>query len=202
MDKEELEEIERIADADLFDFEKDLDITDNLILFGRRLFFRIVAVASSLLFLLLTSAQCQYRLISNVIKIGKNPQYVENYYLYDLDKYYFLKFRVPDVPTMKNAGYIYFEYLNSENDYTNSFSRDVSPGKIIYPPKTFGDFDKSIKVIRTDKKKLKVHYLGNTQIILKIRENKLHEGKGLKNSESTISDIYVGEEVKYKKSTQ
>ena len=70
MDKEELEEIERIADADLFDFEKDLDITDNLILFGRRLFFRIVAVASSLLFLLLTSAQCQYGLISNVIKIG------------------------------------------------------------------------------------------------------------------------------------
>ena len=63
MDQEELEEIERIADADLFDFEKDLDITDNLILFGRRLFFRIVAVASSLLFLLLTSAQCQYGLI-------------------------------------------------------------------------------------------------------------------------------------------
>ena len=201
MDKEELEELERIADADLFDFEKDLDITDNLILFGRRLFFRIVAVASSLLFLLLTSAQCQYGLISNVIKIGKNPQYVENYYLFDLHNDYCLEFVVPDIPTMKNAGYIYFE-SKSKDDYSSSFSRDVSPGKIIYPPKTFDDFDKNIKVIRTDKKKLKVHYLGNTQIILKIRENKLYEGKGLKNSESTISDIYVGEKVKYKKSTQ
>lgn len=201
MDKEELEELERIADADLFDFEKDLDITDNLILFGRRLFFRIVAVASSLLFLLLTSAQCQYGLISNVIKIGKNPQYVENYYLFDLYNDYCLEFVVPDIPTMKNAGYIYFE-SKSKDDYSSSFSRDVSPGKIIYPPKTFDDFDKNIKVIRTDKKKLKVHYLGNTQIILKIRENKLYEGKGLKNSESTISDIYVGEKVKYKKSTQ
>ena len=201
MDKEELEELERIADADLFDFEKDLDITDNLILFGRRLFFRIVAVASSLLFLLLTSAQCQYGLISNVIKIGKNPQYVENYYLFDLYNDYCLEFVVPDIPTMRNAGYIYFE-SKSKDDYSSSFSRSVSPGKIIYPPKTFGDFDKSIKVIRTDKKKLKVTYLGNTQIILKIRENKLYEGKGLKNSESTISDIYVGEKVKYKKSTQ
>lgn len=201
MDKEELEELERIADADLFDFEKDLDLTDNLILFGRRLFFRIVAVASSLLFLLLTSAQCQYRLISNVIKIGKNPQYVENYYLFDLYNDYCLEFVVPDIPTMRNAGYIYFE-SKSKDDYSSSFSRDVSPGKIIYPPKTFDDFDKNIKVIRTDKKKLKVHYLGNTQIILKIRENKLYEGKGLKNSESTISDIYVGEKVKYKKSTQ
>lgn len=201
MDKEELEELERIADADLFDFEKDLDITDNLILFGRRLFFRIVAVASSLLFLLLTSAQCQYGLISNVIKIGKNPQYVENYYLFDLYNDYCLEFVVPDIPTMRNAGYIYFE-SKSKDDYSSSFSRDVSPGKIIYPPKTFDDFDKNIKVIRTDKKKLKVHYLGNTQIILKIRENKLYEGKGLKNSESTISDIYVGEKVKYKKSTQ
>ena len=201
MDKEELEELERIADADLFDFEKDLDLTDNLILFGRRLFFRIVAVASSLLFLLLTSAQCQYGLISNVIKIGKNPQYVENYYLFDLSNDYCLEFVVPDIPTMRNAGYIYFE-SKSKDDYSSSFSRDVSPGKIIYPPKTFDDFDKNIKVIRTDKKKLKVHYLGNTQIILKIRENKLYEGKGLKNSESTISDIYVGEKVKYKKSTQ
>ena len=178
-----------------------MDITDNLILFGRRLFFRIVAVASSLLFLLLTSAQCQYGLISNVIKIGKNPQYVENYYLFDLYNDYCLEFVVPDIPTMKNAGYIYFE-SKSKDDYSSSFSRDVSPGKIIYPPKTFDDFDKNIKVIRTDKKKLKVHYLGNTQIILKIRENKLYEGKGLKNSESTISDIYVGEKVKYKKSTQ
>ena len=201
MDKEELEELERIADADLFDFEKDLDLTDNLILFGRRLFFRIVAVASSLLFLLLTSAQCQYGLISSVIKIGKNPQYVENYYLFDLYNDYCLEFVVPDIPTMRNAGYIYFE-SKSKDDYSSSFSRDVSPGKIIYPPKTFDDFDKNIKVIRTDKKKLKVHYLGNTQIILKIRENKLYEGKGLKNSESTISDIYVGEKVKYKKSTQ
>ena len=201
MDKEELEELERIADADLFDFEKDLDLTDNLILFGRRLFFRIVAVASSLLFLLLTSAQCQYGLISNVIKIGKNPQYVENYYLFDLYNDYCLEFVVPDIPTMRNAGYIYFE-SKSKDDYSSSFSRDVSPGKIIYPPKTFDDFDKNIKVIRTDKKKLKVHYLGNTQIILNIRENKLYEGKGLKNSESTISDIYVGEKVKYKKSTQ
>ena len=201
MDKEELEELERIADADLFDFEKDLDLTDNLILFGRRLFFRIVAVASSLLFLLLTSAQCQYGLISNVIKIGKNPQYVENYYLFDLYNDYCLEFVVPDIPTMRNAGYIYFE-SKSKDDYSSSFSRDVSPGKIIYPPKTFDDFDKNIKVIRTDKKKLKVHYLRNTQIILKIRENKLYEGKGLKNSESTISDIYVGEKVKYKKSTQ
>ena len=201
MDKEELEELERIADADLFDFEKDLDLTDNLILFGRRLFFRIVAVASSLLFLLLTSAQCQYGLISNVIKIGKNPQYVENYYLFDLYNDYCLEFVVPDIPTMRNAGYIYFA-SKSKDDYSSSFSRDVSPGKIIYPPKTFDDFDKNIKVIRTDKKKLKVHYLGNTQIILKIRENKLYEGKGLKNSESTISDIYVGEKVKYKKSTQ
>jgi len=201
MDKEELEELERIADADLFDFEKDLDLTDNLILFGRRLFFRIVAVASSLLFLLLTSAQCQYGLISNVIKIGKNPQYVENYYLFDLYNDYCLEFVGPDIPTMRKAGYIYFE-SKSKDDYSSSFSRDVSPGKIIYPPKTFDDFDKNIKVIRTDKKKLKVHYLGNTQIILKIRENKLYEGKGLKNSESTISDIYVGEKVKYKKSTQ
>ena len=198
MDKEELEELARIADADLFDFEKDLDLTDNLILFGRRLFFRIVAVASSLLFLLLTSAQCQYGLISNVIKIGKNPQYVENYYLFDLYNDYCLEFVVPDIPTMRNAGYIYYE-SKSKDDYSSSFSRDVSPGKIIYPPKTFDDFDKNIKVIRTDKKKLKVHYLGNTQIILKIRENKLYEGKGLKNSESTISDIYVGEDVKYKK---
>ena len=201
MTKEELEEIEKIADTDLFEYDSDLDITDNLILFGRRLFFRIVAVASSLLFLLLTSAQCQYGLISNVIKIGKNPQYVENYYLFDLYNDYCLEFVVPDIPTMRNAGYIYFE-SKSKDDYSSSFSRDVSPGKIIYPPKTFDDFDKNIKVIRTDKKKLKVHYLGNTQIILKIRENKLYEGKGLKNSESTISDIYVGEKVKYKKSTQ
>ena len=129
MDKEELEELERIADADLFDFEKDLDLTDNLILFGRRLFFRIVAVASSLLFLLLTSAQCQYGLISNVIKIGKNPQYVENYYLFDLYNDYCLEFVVPDIPTMRNAGYIYFE-SKSKDDYSSSFSRDVSPGKI------------------------------------------------------------------------
>lgn len=44
-----------------------------------------------------------------------------------------------------------------------------------------------------------MHYLSNTQIIVKIRESKLREGRGLNNNEATISDIYVGAKVKYKK---
>ena len=200
MTKEELEEIEKIADTDLFEYDSDLDITDNLILFGRRLLFRIVAVASSLIFLLLSSGQCQYEFINDISKIGENPAYIENYYLYDFDNDLLLEFKVPDVPTMKDAGEVVFLTSKFKEAYSNGFSRDVSPGKIVYPPQTFDDFDKNIKVIRPDNKKLKVHYLSNTQIIVKIRETSLNKGKGLKEKYSTISDIYIGGTVKYKKS--
>ena len=199
MDKEELEEIEKISDAELFDFDKDLDLTDNLILFGRRLLFKIVAVASSLIFLLLTSAQCQYGFVSYILRMVENPEYIENYYLYDFGSDLLLEFKVPNVPTMRDAGSMYFTTSKPEKSDDIFFHRDISPGKIVYPPKVFEDFDKNIKVIRPDKKKLKMHYLSNTQIIVKIRESKLREGRGLNNNEATISDIYVGAKVKYKK---
>ena len=198
MDKEELEEIEKIADEDLFEFDSDLDITDNLILFGRRLLFRIVAVVSSLIFILLTNVQCQRGIFNSLLNM--DSAYVENYYLYDFDNDLSLEFKVPDIPTMKDAGEILFITSKFKEAYSNGFSRDVSPGKIVYPPKTFDDFDKNIKVIRPDNKKLKVHYLSNTQIIVKIRESNLNKGKGLKEKYSTISDIYIGGTVKYKKS--
>ena len=80
MDKEELEEIEKIADEDLFEFDSDLDITDNLILFGRRLLFRIVAVGFSLLFLLISNLYFFHpRAFSTLFNI--KSEYVENYYL-------------------------------------------------------------------------------------------------------------------------
>jgi hypothetical protein len=198
MDKEELEEIEKIADEDLFEFDSDLDITDNLILFGRRLLFRIVAVVSSLIFILLTNVQCQRGIFNSLLNM--DSVYVENYYLYDFDNDLSLEFKVPDIPTMKDAGEILFITSKFKETYSDGFSRDVSPGKIVYPPKNFDDFDKNIKVIRPDNKKLKVHYLSNTQIIVKIRESSLHKGRGLKEKYSTISDIYLGGNVKYKKS--
>jgi len=60
MDKEELEEIEKIADEDLFEYDSDLDITDNLILFGRRLLFRIVAGVFFFFFIILTTVHVEF----------------------------------------------------------------------------------------------------------------------------------------------
>jgi hypothetical protein len=199
MDKEELEEIEKIADEDLFEFDSDLDITDNLILFGRRLLFRIVAVGFSLLFLLISNLYFFHpRAFSTLFNI--KSEYVENYYLYDLGPDLLIEYSVPDVPTMKHSGRIYFLSSKSKDPYSDGFSHKVSPGRIVYPPKRFEDLDANVKVIKPDNKKLKIYYLGEKQIILKIRESTLRKGMGLKNSDCTISDIYLGEKVKYKRS--
>lgn len=197
MTKEELEEIEKISDAELFDFDKDLDLTDNLILFGRRLLFKIVAIASSLVFMLFTYVECDGVFLSYIRTMGN--EYVENYYLYDFGDDMLLEFDVPEIPTIKDSGKVSFITSKSKDSYNDNFSRYVSPAKVVYPPKVFEDFDKNIKVIRPNNNKLKVHYLGNKQIIVKIRENALNKGKGINGEYSTISEIYVGAEVKYKK---